>query len=382
MKRLLALKRLSASDLTFFEYHFRQTAGAKQKAINVDTNVFIGSMYPSVPELVETGRIPLDLSIYGPGSAGLHNIQRKIIKQQKNWRLDGELVPDPEGEPKRYSGLRKGDFALIEFMGPIVPNGANMHLIAQADPTDAGIHEALAQAFGGEFSAMQGLLQLSLEEVETVLRPLRLERALSDFLDAADLEDAARGGVEGARRLRERRGRRGRAVSQEEMQQSKRNAEFVGRVGEELLNQRLGQLQENGDICRYIWASSVDAVSPYDFVIFRLGGAPDHVEDAKSTAGGFDNPIHISLAELQEMAHGSVPYWVCRLYEIGEDAGKVRIATDTRGFAQSVLAAFASLPTEVRVDSVSVQPKALPFGPEIAIGGRTTEDITEQMDLL
>ena len=137
MNRRIALKRLSASDLTLFEYHFRQTSGTKQKAFNLDKSVFIDRLYPSLPETVGSGRVQVDLSIYGPGLAGLDNLQRKILKQQKNWRFDGELIYNPPEEEDRYNVLSKGDFAIFDFMGEVEPRAARMYLIAQEDQCKA-----------------------------------------------------------------------------------------------------------------------------------------------------------------------------------------------------------------------------------------------------
>ena len=43
MLKKLALKRLTASDLTFFEWHYRSRNAGNQKAINLNTDVFISA---------------------------------------------------------------------------------------------------------------------------------------------------------------------------------------------------------------------------------------------------------------------------------------------------------------------------------------------------
>lgn len=91
-----------------------------KKAINMDSRIFVGELYPSLPEEVEAlpnRRVPLDMYIYGPGLQSAHNLQRKILKQEKNWRLNGELVHGPEDSPDRYAELQPGDFAVFEFSG-------------------------------------------------------------------------------------------------------------------------------------------------------------------------------------------------------------------------------------------------------------------------
>ena len=74
MKKLV-LKRLSASDLTLFEYHFRKSA-SKQKAINLDKAVFVDSLYPHLANRsdVTKDKIPVDLNIYGPAQSSPHNV--------------------------------------------------------------------------------------------------------------------------------------------------------------------------------------------------------------------------------------------------------------------------------------------------------------------
>ena len=40
MSQKLAIKRLTASDLTFFEWHYRRTPAVRQKAINLNAVIF------------------------------------------------------------------------------------------------------------------------------------------------------------------------------------------------------------------------------------------------------------------------------------------------------------------------------------------------------
>ena len=42
----LALKRLTASDLTLFEWHFNYRNAGNQKAINLNADVFKDQLYP------------------------------------------------------------------------------------------------------------------------------------------------------------------------------------------------------------------------------------------------------------------------------------------------------------------------------------------------
>ncbi|MEM0941187.1 MAG: hypothetical protein AAGI25_15585 [Bacteroidota bacterium] len=114
MSRKLALKRLTGSDLTLFEWQFRTINKGNQKSINLNANIFVEKLYPLLPQLADEkdGRIPIDLSIYGPGLNRLDNLQRKIIKGEtyKNWRLNGEFIYNRPETPDRYNILKEGDF--------------------------------------------------------------------------------------------------------------------------------------------------------------------------------------------------------------------------------------------------------------------------------
>lgn len=145
---------------------------------------------------------------------------------------------------------------------------------------------------------------------------------------------------------------------------SRRNAEATGVAGEELLNAWLDRERRQGRIHAFEWTASINAVAPYDF---RVIDAADEVRvvDAKSTVGGFGNPIHLSLTELAVAVQGSAPYDICRLYEVTEAGGKMRIARDIRASLHHVLAALNALPEEVTVDSISLRPGALDFSAQV-----------------
>ena len=74
--RRLALKHLTRSDLTLFRWHFENENAGRQKAINLNADVFIEALYPALPPLAQErdGRLPIDLYIYGPGMASELNL--------------------------------------------------------------------------------------------------------------------------------------------------------------------------------------------------------------------------------------------------------------------------------------------------------------------
>jgi hypothetical protein len=132
----LALKRLTSSDLTYFQWHLDNNPAGKQKAINLSRNVFIDVLYPSLQNMVNYSesnvRIPIDLYIFGPALAGPYHLKRKIIKADsyKNWRLDGETIRSPEGEPERFMVLKPGDIAVMAFEGDLYPRVLHIDFLA------------------------------------------------------------------------------------------------------------------------------------------------------------------------------------------------------------------------------------------------------------
>jgi hypothetical protein len=361
MPRKLALKRLTASDLTLFKWHFQNRPAGNQKAFNLDADVLVGRLYPQLGELalVPQPRYPLDLYLCGPGLSPANNLQRKILKQRKNWRLNGELIDNPVESPELYNVLVPGDFALLGFAGDVTPTTANVVLVAGVLPDDAGLHAELARRFAE--GSMWVLDDELVQEILSAASP-PAGHPLYDWADTSLLEDAVLGGVAGAEAINGRRGNRG--VSPEDFMRSRRNAEATGVAGEELLNAWLDKELLQGQIKAFEWTASINAVAPYDFKVID---AADQIRviDAKSTVGGFGNPVHLSLMELRAAVQGSAPYDICRLYAVTEDGGKMRVARDVGSSLQHILATLTALPEGVSIDSISVRPEILDFLPEV-----------------
>ena len=149
---------------------------------------------------------------------------------------------------------------------------------------------------------------------------------------------------------------------------SRRNAEATGVAGEELLNAWLDGERGEGRIRAFEWTASINAVAPYDF---RITGPANEIRlvDAKSTAGGFGNPVHLSLMELAVAVRGPDPYDICRLYEVTEDGAKMRIARNIGPSLHGILATLSALPEGVTVDSISIHPEILTFSLEVLLLG-------------
>lgn len=373
MQRRIAVKRLTASDLTLFEWQFKNRNAGNQKSINLNADVFIAELFPSLPEaaIELNGRIPLDLNIYGPGHAGLHNLQRKVLKGSayKNWRLDGEFITNPENEPERYNSLAPGDLAIFEFQGRIVPNSAKMVLISQNLEVDRPVYGELARILGersmGALSVAQ--LQAIVDKLEDDQHPFH-ELTLD-----AELEDAVSGGTRGVAALQKRPATR--ALSREELQRARRIAEEVGRDGEELVCRYLIQQKKKGAISDFVWTSDTNAIAPYDFLVTMLDKEEIEI-DVKSTNGEFERTVHISCAELIETT-GKRRYDIFRVFEVSETSGTLRIAENIGAFAAEVLKSLDRLPAGVRVDSLSIDVSALRFGPAIPLTAPVADEAEE-----
>lgn len=370
--RKLAAKRLTASDLTFFEWHFRNRPAGNQKAINLNADIFIDQLYPALPEVSQEtgGRVPLDLSIFGPGLSGLENYQRKIMKggAYKNWRLDGEYIPDKPEDQGRYRGLAPGDIAVFEFFGVPVPSGAKMILLAQAAPEDAALVQFFNPMLGG-----RSMVQLSASQIEQCVRQVgpAEEHPIRELETESAVEDAVQGGLRGIQTLRRRP--REQQVTHEELLRARRNMEEVGRLGEDLLNEYLSAMLFSGRIEGYEWVSESNAVAPYDFRVVENKGQTVCI-DVKATSGEFERPLHISIAELLQMRDGTTSYDLYRVYDMSPTSARLRISRDLRNFAAKVLRGLEHLPDGVQADSVSVRPASLPFGEEIIL--QTEYEIT------
>ena len=251
MAQKLALKRLTASDLTFFEWHFTNHNAGNQKAINLNADVFIERLYPSLPELAQDRgeRFPVDLYLYGPGIQGEYNVQRKIVKGKtyKNWRLNGEFVHNPPDDPDRFNILEPGDFAIMSLDGDLLPHAMRIFLVAANAETDSAIHSELSQLLG---VGRRSMIAVTVTEIKQVIQQVNPpdNHPLHDLLLQQALEDAAQNGIEGITLLRSRASQR--SVSHEALRRARDNAGRVGRIGEEFIHSYFVQQKKQGVIDR------------------------------------------------------------------------------------------------------------------------------------
>jgi Domain of unknown function (DUF3883) len=369
MTAKIAVKKLTATDLTFFDWYYRtENAGvSRQKSINLNADIFVTRLYPAIETATRTtGTVSLDLLVSGPGAALPINRRRKIIKSggSKNWRLDGEVMNNPAEEPQRFNALRPGDFVVFSFEGDVVPTAASAVFVARSLPEDAALHSAFdALGFVGR-NTMRALSESDLADIVTRAGLPADHPLVGLTLTEEELQEAAIGSAAARERLV--RGGRMLRVSADALRRAREAAAEIGRRGEELIAVYLERQQSAAAITGFEWTSRDNAVAPMDFRISTLT-APAEAIDVKSTAGPFDREFHVSLAELKEMAAGGSLYRVYRVYEMRDTGAKLRISGDMKAIAEAVLMALRALPKEVTVDAVSMIPESAMFGAEIVL---------------
>ena len=358
----LALKRLTASDLTFFEWHFRNRNAGNQKAINLNADVFTGHLYPALDVVARErqNKIGIDLWIAGPGAAEPVNLQRKIIKgaAYKNWRLDGEFVYNPEGTPERFNLLRPGDMALFGFEGELAPDTVTVVLVGQNPPEDRVLFQGLDDVL-----ATRGMITIEGKTLGGLCDQLGVAGSHPVWLLVGDedLPEAAMGQAPAVGRLLSRP--RPARLSQDDLRAARFAAEETGRLGEELIDYHLGERSAAHEIGDYLWVSDINAISPYDFRIRRT--CPWEKLEVKTTTGDFSREFHVSLNELREMAHGEEEYFIGRVYKASREGAKLRYSQELRAYGQSILDAFSNLPPGVTPNGVTIRPDEAMFGDEI-----------------
>lgn len=123
------------------------------------------------------------------------------------------------------------------------------------------------------------------------------------------------------------------------------------------MNAHFEKLKAEARIANFLWESQEHAVSPYDF--WYEQDSRKSFLDAKATSGGFERNIHISLPELIAMRDSADPYYIYRLYDVGEHTAKLRISKEMRNIATAVLKVLLTLPEGVSSDGVSISPSIL-----------------------
>ena len=324
-----------------------------------------GHLYPSLAAIAAASdnEIALPISIYGPAAKSAHKLSRKIIKNAsyKNWRLNGEFIFGPPDDASRYDDVQPGDLVIMSFKGEAAPSGIDVIIVSQGNPADAALHTALTPFFDDKSMIAVTAAQIAAAAGKAAVpetHPVHIAAADPE-MDAA-LEDAAHGGVEGTTKLLKNKGSW--KLSSSDLAKAKAKADQIGQDGEGLVNSYLAARVAAGQLAKYEWTSNENAIAPFDFDTFTGAGLRTLI-DTKTTAGPFNNVIHLSLAEIIEAA-GTVPYRIYRVFEIDDNGGKLRISDDIRPLALTLKTIHeAHVPPGIRVDGFSVATNALTWGP-------------------
>lgn len=364
MPQKLALKRLTKSDLTLFDWHFKNHPAGNQKGTNLNANVFISRLYPAAREIMEEPDrehgLPLELRMFGPGLLGEYIRQRKVLGGSgtyKNYRIDGETVHNPDDEPGRFNVLIPGDLVVMSFRGELYPVSVSMIYIAQNVSEDVALYREFAQLV--DDSRTRSMAELSPRQIREIIERTNPNDEHPIYILLLDdaLEDAAQSGIEGILRLRTKASKR--RISQEALRRARENAGRIGRYGEEFVYYHFAAQKTNQQIVDFRWIADENAIAPYDFEVSTENELV--LVDVKSTEGSFDNPIHISYNELLQMREAG-SYDLYRVYEVGNTFAKLRIARGMKEFAEVILPILEQLPNGVRSDSISVSPDIPNFG--------------------
>jgi hypothetical protein len=358
-----AVKKLTRSDLTFFEHQFRRQNAGNQKGINLSAKVFVDQIFPYV-RTVATGEpryFPIKLQIYGPGLRKVPDLKTRSItaksRWQKNWRLNGEFIPDPVDDPTRYHGLEAGDLVVFAFEDSRttgVPEAITLVLLSNAEPNDKRVIADL-QLFLG----VSEMLLLSVAELATVSSASAPEHPIREILDIEQdtaLDEAAQGSTEAIRKLLAKPSPR--RMTPAALRAARTRMEANDRRGELLVNFML-QRDLYADLIRdFEWVSDSSALSPWHFKLIDRHGAQVRVL-VKSSSGAFDRSIHITQNEVLCAAEVSAArtdlYWV---YDIGTDDATLQITEGIAELCRHISSSAASLGPGLSPDRYSVDAKS------------------------
>lgn len=347
----IAIKVLTASDLSFFRVHLERS---KQKAINLNSDVFIEQFYPGLKE--SSSPVVFPLAIVGPGGRAAHRLTRKALRStgSKNWRLNGEFVYDPDDEPGRYNELAVGDFAVIAFDGIEKPAAVTLILVSERE--DQELHAAIAArcGFTGR-NTMAAVPEALIDELRAVSGAYRGEHPLDALGFRDSVEEVLFGGAAPALPIGPKTGRSV-VMSHEALRNRLLAAEETGQKGEELFGEWLAATDHQDD--DFEWVSQTHARAAFDYEVFRakwLSTRPHVFVDVKTTSGPYERPIHMSISELR-FAASAENYRIARVYEIGSRQKRLRILRNVDMVARSVIAALGSLPAGAVADSIQLDP--------------------------
>jgi len=357
----VAAKQLTASDLTLFASQFHKPGQkSKQKAINLNADVFVARFYPGLRDHFK--ELHFGLSIIGPGGAPPYLLSRKALRTQgaKNWRLNGELINDPVDQPGRFDGLAEGDVAILAFEGVDQPEKLTLVLVSAK--ADSALHASVCATTA--FQSRETMRQLSEGDLRSLVDGSRDAYAsphpLEALLTADNVEEAIYGTAE-ATQAAIRSDGRGVAISPESIRRQAATAGETGQLGEEVFNDWLTQTGHGED--DFAWVSQTHGRAAFDFEVtaarWETQSGTLYV-DVKATRGPHEASFHMSAAELRWAAKNK-GYRIARVSALTSQSAEVRILGGISEMATSLVSTLdTSLPPHVKVDSVEILHASLP----------------------
>lgn len=348
----IAIKRLAASDLSFFKSH---SGRAGQKAIELAGDIFVDDFYPGLKGAVE--QVCVALVVIGPGGRSPRRLTRKVQRARgsKNWRLGEELIHESDDEPGRYAALAVGDYGVLAFEGAGRPTVVTLVLVSAHD--DSRLHEAISTRCSfTERSPLVSVPDALVAELQAVTKGAYPEVHPLEVLGLRDtVEDVLFGNRVPLLKSRQPSGRSV-SMSHEDLRRQLLAAEETGERGEDFFGRWLAATGHGED--EFEWVARTQVRSEFDYEVRSarwIPGAPRVLVDVKTTRGPFEQPLHLGLGELRRAA--SVENCrIARVYGLGASQPRLRILSGVSRVAGSLIAALGSLPAGAVADSIQLEP--------------------------
>lgn len=346
----MLVKRLTHSDLSYFELYHRRT-GMRQKAINLDQQK-MRNLFPALQFDANTARYPVTVNAFSWNSPDL-TAQQVISLSQKNWRLNGLLRGDLE--------VDGGDILVCQVLGnegPPTdrrPAGVAMAIFRPGEQGHEWLDERCPPHGFANISDDE-LLDVSAEwdDANPAARLIDfLTRGLvelgRDVVNEGDIDALPRLGL----RTIERTG-----TTREAVERLNRLLSAIGLGGETLVDATLEAMLQSCEIASYEWVSLMNATAPVDFRASSNGVSL--AIEVKTTKRRHGVPFMISVAELHA-ARQAAAYEIWRVSEfrLEGDAimGSLRRG-DPKPLVDTTLNWLNTTPEGVRVPGVELRPAA------------------------
>ena len=266
----------------------------------------------------------------------------RSLSKQRAFRL--EPIHDPAEDPGRYDKLSENDFALVAFDGRERPQAVTLILVSSVE--DAELHATLADRFEAHTAnAARAVSEAAVAHLRanTIGAYPHAQHPLDALISPDTLEEVLfTTGVT--------------SPSPTEVRQQLDAAEETRQRGEELFGVWLtttGHPEED-----FVWVSYNHACSPFDYEVYTarwLNAAPHVFVTVKTTRGPFEQPLHMSRAELHFAAR-TENQRIARVYKVDGETPKLRILTGVQAVAARIVESLDVLPDGVTADSLQIDP--------------------------